>query len=350
MILTILGALGKKGRKGLWNGLTNLWNRYTGSGLTGSQREANAWSAEEADKQRAWEEEMSNTSYQRQVKDMQAAGLNPALMYGGAGSSGASTPSVSQPSSVSPQDGNISDLFSSIMDMALLGAQIKNINADTEEKRAGAEEKRAGAERTKMLTPVEVDNLVSQINLRESELSNTEARTAVEYANLALLETDLETRSQFNKVNLRLAEANAAKSESEREKILQETENLKREFAISFAQEAAIKAQTGLLSQQTKNALVENGILKWNEKQSEYEAALTEYSYDHADGDRVWNRVATGASVLRDAGIAVGSVIAGAAKGAAKGVSETITNTTQNVFNAKGKLVKTVVTNQNRNK
>jgi hypothetical protein len=33
----------------------------------------------------------ANTAYQRQSKDMQAAGLNPALMYGGTGASGAQT-------------------------------------------------------------------------------------------------------------------------------------------------------------------------------------------------------------------------------------------------------------------
>lgn len=339
------------GRAGKGNSLwDNIYNRFTGAGLTGSEREANQFSHEEAQNQRDWEEEMRNTSFQAQAKDMQAAGLNLALMYGGAGSSGATVPSSSAPTSVSPQGGDISTLLGSIMDMALLGAQKENIEADTAEKRAGALEREASAERTKMLTPAELDNIVSQIDLRASEVSRNNAQIAVDYANVALLETDLNTRSQFNEINLKLQEANLAKTESERDNILQSTENLKRDFALSFAREAAIKAEAGLLSQQTKNALVEHGILKWNEKASEYEAGLTEYNYDHADGNRIWNRIATGASVLRDAGIAVGAVVGGAAKGAAKGATETITNTAQNVYNAKGKLVKTVITNQNRNK
>lgn len=48
------------------------------------------FSALEAQKTRDWQENMSNTAYQRAMSDMQAAGLNPALMYG---QGGASTPS-----------------------------------------------------------------------------------------------------------------------------------------------------------------------------------------------------------------------------------------------------------------
>ena len=86
---------------------TSLVNKYSGAGLTGAEREANAFTAEQAQIDRDWQTEMSNTAFQRQVADMQRAGVNPALMYGGAGASGASTPSGASASSVSPQSSDL---------------------------------------------------------------------------------------------------------------------------------------------------------------------------------------------------------------------------------------------------
>lgn len=77
-------------------------------GLLGmeGQKDANQANRDIAREQMNFQREMSNTSYQRQVKDLQAAGLNPLLGIGGGG---ASTPqgASAQMQSTMPDVGRI---------------------------------------------------------------------------------------------------------------------------------------------------------------------------------------------------------------------------------------------------
>lgn len=90
-----------------WYNMGQWWNNVSGTTANNAFNAnqaaiARQFESGEAAKQRAWEEQMSNTAYQRAAKDMEAAGINPQTMTGlNAGAGGASTPSGSSASGAS---------------------------------------------------------------------------------------------------------------------------------------------------------------------------------------------------------------------------------------------------------
>lgn len=143
-------------------GYQNMQKSMFGTGLTDAQKEANAWTAGRED-----------TAYQRSVADMQAAGLNPALMYGSAGSTSAS-------SSVSPSDGaSLSDMLGSATalsqiqsmkvqnEVAQKQAGIAQQNADTA--RQNSDTERFNAETERMRVEQGIEESKSRISLNQVE-------------------------------------------------------------------------------------------------------------------------------------------------------------------------------------
>lgn len=109
------------------NGLGNLisggdWRQ------SGSEKAAQEFNAGEAQKQRDFEERMSSTAYQRAVKDIEAAGLNPALIYG-AGGTPSSTPASSSASSGSGRSGHMQSAMNTLGEVSQLINSVTNARA-----------------------------------------------------------------------------------------------------------------------------------------------------------------------------------------------------------------------------
>lgn len=81
---------------------------------------------------RQWQEMMASTAYQRTVKDLQAAGLNPALAFGHVNT--ASTPSTQVPQFENIAGGMGETLMSAAKQAKQIGEQTKLLRAQREEK------------------------------------------------------------------------------------------------------------------------------------------------------------------------------------------------------------------------
>lgn len=136
-----------------------------GASIIGGER-ANRANAKESKRNRKFQERMSSTAHQREVKDLIAAGLNPILSATGGG--GASTPG----GSMARMENSARDVSSNISKTAQLKTQIEATKAGTNlnNEQAAVAAETAKLVKEKILTEqATAKNMASNANIREME-------------------------------------------------------------------------------------------------------------------------------------------------------------------------------------
>lgn len=178
--------------------LSSLTARLTGAHLTGAEREANEFTAQqaqinrnfqsaEADLARQWQEEqyLKYNSPAAQMQQFRDAGINPIMVAGGnmpAASTSTAAPSGSAGSSVSPSAPI--DLLSGVLSALRFKAEIDNIKADTHQKETGAKKQETETEWMDKLNNValnkgnaEIGQINANINLINEQIQNVLSET-----------------------------------------------------------------------------------------------------------------------------------------------------------------------------
>lgn len=132
-----------------FSGLSNLWNKWTGNGMTDADMQANQANRDNMkfEQDLALQTWKQTQSYEARVADMQRAGMNPALMMSGSAGSApaqAASPTSAAPNVTSDSMPNILSGFIGMMMQAkelsnrtkLNNAEVENVNADTANKSA----------------------------------------------------------------------------------------------------------------------------------------------------------------------------------------------------------------------
>lgn len=338
----------------------SIGRAMTGSGLTGAQNEQNAFNASQAEITRQWQEKMQGSQYQRSVKDMLAAGLNPALMYGSSGVASMPTGATASGNAHAPDVSSLINMMMVRKNMDLIDSEIVKNKADANKSNADAEGQNITNSYLDQTIQAQLglytanyNEINAQIDLLKQKLKTEQAQTNLTRAGISLKNAEVALTTQkaiaeriqndyreellkldvtAKDLNNGLTAANTNKNDAEIKKLTEELALVKAQVD-NIQQDTILKMMNqGLISQETENAAIEWAIK--NEHLSQ-EQVKTKYASKEARAHLIGSYVNMACSVVDSAANLVSAV--------KPGVS---VSTTSYEYNDDGKVSSSYTTNR----
>ena len=236
-----------------YNKANNMWGAIIGAAVSAvaaiasaasnrkfqkkTMREQNEFNSNEAQVTREWNQQMDNTKYQRQVADMQAAGVNPALAMNGGVTTQATSNATASSGSGIPGGLDLSSVMQMAVQMQQLKIQKKLVDADIRVKNAEADLKEKDAKVRDDYNNLMMEGMKISNNLNEAQISQIRANIGKIDQEVDLLKKQAKTEEE--KAALTLAQRYA--QESLKNKTDQEIRNM---VVLLPFQQALMSAQT----------------------------------------------------------------------------------------------------------
>lgn len=241
-----------------FSGLGNLWNKWTGNGITDAQLKENNMNRENLlfENELNYEMWKRTQSYEAQMQSMKTAGLNPALMFNNGGNMQQANTGSIAPISSTPSEGmpSLLGFINSIMQMSSLKSENALRKTQSDKNKAEADSIAATTEKTKTETQIlEIDKEYADIRNR---IYTTEGLTRIKN-NLKDIEIkDGTIRLQNSQITLNLSDANLKDKQalvSEADRALKEIDAEKARALLPFAVQY-LKSDISLKNAQTEES------------------------------------------------------------------------------------------------
>lgn len=237
------------------NGFNSALAKYTGTELTGAEREANEFSAEQAELAREHDIFMSQHKYQFETQSMADAGVNPALVYGG-GNLVPTHATGAAPESVAPSSKGIGDLAQMFMSIARMPMELKNLKKQNELMESEAEKNKADAEKAEAEANVKNTEYQFALDSYEERLRNVGLKNQIDEETRDKIRQD--KRTSLEQMNLFIKEQTTEEAKAAAEKareVLQYMETYEI-YILADVKKALYEAQT----QKEKSIAALNGM------------------------------------------------------------------------------------------